>query len=404
MMNTVDPLSYDPGYRAAQADLRERCPVSRTASGPWYLATYERVDAATRDVDTFLASFRAPGVVVPAEEQFINEIAPPRHGQVRKILNAALATAKVMQLEPQIRSVCTDLLDTLLAEGGGDLVDAYVRPVPNIAIALVLGARPEDWDDLARWSDELVHGTYPTQYRNERGEGLAGAHPEFTAYVDGLIAARRALPEPGDDLIGRLLSEQVEGRRLTDVEARTQLVFLFASGNETTRHLIGNMLHRLATDPDLYAALRADRALIHAAVEESLRLDSPIQHLFRDCRRDVELHGEQLHAGDKVVFGVSSANRDEARFDDAAAFRLDRPNPRGHIAFGGGPHVCPGANIARLEARVAVETLLDKVATIEVAAGHQFEKTDVFWAYGPTTLPVRLTRPESDGRRARPTP
>lgn len=387
---TVDPLSYDDGFRDRQAQLRAQCPVSRTESGPWYLATYERVDAATRDLDTFLASFRAPGVVVPAEEQFINEIAPPRHGQVRKILNAALATAKVMQLEPQIRSVCNDLLDGLLAHGGGDLVDAYVRPVPNIAIALVLGASPDRWDDLARWSDELVHGTYPVQYRNERGEGLAGAHPEFTAYVDGLIAARRAQDDPGDDLIGRMLTEEVEGRRLTDVEARTQLVFLFASGNETTRHLIGNMLHRLATDPELYAALHAERNLIPNAVEESLRVDSPIQHLFRDCRRDVELDGETIHAGDKVVFGVSSANRDESRFDDAEAFRLDRPNPRGHIAFGGGPHVCPGANIARLEARVAVETLLDKVAEIHVAPGHEFEKTDVFWAYGPTSLPVTL--------------
>ena len=296
-----------------------------------------------------------------------------------------------MQLEPQIRAVCDDFLDDLLAAGGGDLVDAYIRPVPNIAIALVLGASPEHWDDLARWSDELVHGTYPTQYRNERGEGLAGAHPEFTAFVDGLIAERRAREHPGDDLIGRMLSEEVEGQRLTDVEARTQLVFLFASGNETTRHLMGNLLHRIASDPQLYAALRDDRSLIPAAVEESLRMDSPVQHLFRDCRREVELDGAQLEPGDKVVFGVSSANRDEARFDDPETFRLDRHNPRGHLAFGGGPHVCPGANIARLEARVAVEALLDRVAAIEVAPGHEFNKTDVFWAYGPTSLPVTLT-------------
>ena len=245
-------------------------------------------------------------------------------------------------------------------------------------------------EDLARWSDELVHGTYPTQYRNERGEGLAGAHPEFTAYVDAIIAARRALDHPGDDLVGRMLSEEVDGRGLTDVEARTQLVFLFASGNETTRHLIGNLLHTLATDPDLYARLRADRALVPVAVEESLRMDSPIQHLFRDCRRDVELDGEHLHAGDKVVFGVSSANRDAARFEDPDDFRLDRSNPRGHIAFGGGPHVCPGANLARLEARIAVEVLLDRVAAIHVAPTHTFEKTPVFWAYGPTALPVTL--------------
>jgi cytochrome P450 len=391
MSTSFDPLSFEEGYRDELAGLRGRCPVSRSPSGPWYLATYDRVSAATQDIDTFLASFRAPGVVVPPEEQFINEIAPPRHGQVRRIINAAFATTKVMSLEPQIAAACNDLLDVLLADGGGDLVDQYIRPVPNMAIALVLGAPTTDHDDLARWSDELVHGTYPTQYRNERGEGLAGAHPEFTAYVDAIIAARRALPHPGDDLVGRMLSEEVDGRGLTDIEARTQLVFLFASGNETTRHLIGNLLHTLASDPDLYATLRADRGLIPMAVEESLRMDSPIQHLFRDCRRDVELDGEELHAGEKVVFGVSSANRDITRFDDPDTFRLDRQNPRGHIAFGGGPHVCPGANLARLEARVATEVLLDRVASITVAPGHRFEKTPVFWAYGPTKLPVTLT-------------
>jgi cytochrome P450 len=391
MSTSFDPLSFEEGYRDELADLRGRCPVSRSPSGPWYLATYDRVSEATQDIDTFLASFRAPGVVVPPEEQFINEIAPPRHGQVRRIINAAFATTKVMSLEPQIAAACNDLLDVLLADGGGDLVDQYIRPVPNMAIALVLGAPTTDHEDLARWSDELVHGTYPTQYRNERGEGLAGAHPEFTAYVDAIIAERRARPHPGDDLVGRMLSEEVDGRGLTDIEARTQLVFLFASGNETTRHLIGNLLHTIASDPDLYATLRADRSLIPMAVEESLRMDSPIQHLFRDCRRDVELDGEELHAGEKVVFGVSSANRDLTRFDDPDTFRLDRANPRGHIAFGGGPHVCPGANLARLEARVATEVLLDRVASITVAPGHRFEKTPVFWAYGPTKLPVTLT-------------
>jgi cytochrome P450 len=167
-------------------------------------------------------------------------------------------------------------------------------------------------------------------------------------------------------------------------------VFLFISGNETTRQLIGNLLHTLATRPDLYRAISADRSLVPTAIEESLRMDSPIQHLVRDCRRDVEFDGRNLHAGEKVVFGVASANRDADRFDDPDTFRLDRPSPRSHLAFGGGPHMCPGSNLARLEARVALEVLLDRVAEVRVRPTHRFEKTPVFWAYGPQSLPVEL--------------
>ena len=132
-------------------------------------------------------------------------------------------------------------------------------PVPNNVIAQLLGAPPEDFLLWAGWSDDVVQGTYPTKNRNERGEGLAGAHPEFVAYVDALIASRRA--EPRDDFITRLISTEVQGRRLTDVEARTQLVFLFISGNETTRHLIANILWSLTNDPDLFEQLRVDRQI-----------------------------------------------------------------------------------------------------------------------------------------------
>jgi cytochrome P450 len=236
-----------------------------------------------------------------------------------------------------------------------------------------------------------VQGTYPTRYRNERGVGLAGAHPEFTAYVDEQIRIRRAAAEPPDDFITRLLRTEVDGRRLTGVEARTQLMFLFISGNETTRHLISNLCFVLASRPDVIDTCRADRARVDSLVEETLRLMSPIQFLMRTCTADTQLGGAQLHAGDKIAFGVASANRDETHFADPHEFHLDRPDPRGHFGFGGGPHVCPGASLARLEARVAMEVLLDRVAAIDLDAGYTFEKVPVFWAYGPTRLPVRLT-------------
>src|SRR5439155_12143969 len=193
-----------------------------------------------------------------------------------------------------------------------------------------------------------------------------------------------------DDFVTRLLQREVNGRFLTDVEARTQLVFLFISGNETTRHLIGNLLWTVAHVPAILVQLRDDRALVPVAVEESLRPDPPIRFLLRNCMQEREVHGEQLCPGDKVAFGILSANRDESVFEDPHAFRLDRPDPRGHVAFGGGPHVCPGASLARLEARVALGVFLDRVALVEPVDAGRYEEVPVAWAHGPRTLAVRL--------------
>jgi cytochrome P450 len=388
-MTTFDPLRA-PGDSPELEELRARCPVVRTPGGPWYLARHADVLAATQDVELFQASFRQPGVVVPDEEQLINEIPEPRHGQVRRIINSAIAVHRLVNIEPFCEQLCHGLLDELLARDEPvDLVTAFVMPVPNNVIAHLLGAPREDFPLWAAWSDDVVQGTWPSLNRNERGEGLPGAHPEFSNYVDELIAARRDVPR--DDFITRLLESEVDGRRLTDVEARTQLVFLFISGNETTRHLIGNLLWTVAHDPDLYARLRAEPELGSTAVEESLRHDPPIRFLLRNCTEDHELHGEHLGPGDKVAFGILSANRDESVFEDPHGFRLDRPDPRAHIAFGGGPHVCPGASLARLEARVALAVFLQRVAAIRPVDPGAYEKVPVAWAHGPQRLEVELS-------------
>lgn len=384
---TFDPLvaSFDdPGF----ADLRDRCPVSRTEMGAWYFARYEDSVAGTKDVDRFIASFREPGVVVPDEEQLVSEIPEPRHGQIRRIINSAIAAHRIGRVEPFCESLCNELLDELLLrEGSIDLVADYVMPVPNNVIAHLLGAPPEDFRRWAAWSDEVVQGTYPTKNRNERGEGLAGAHPEFVAYVDALIADRRA--QPTDDFITRLVSTEVDGRRLTDVEARSQLVFLFISGNETTRHLIGNLLSRVIRDPELFDVLQDDPSLIPAAVEECLRMDPPVKFLMRNCMIDGEVGGTKITAGEKVAFGLGSANRDAAQFADADTFRLDRAEVRSHLSFGGGPHICPGAALARLEARVALDVFLKRVGSA-IPLSAEFDGVNVFWANGPASLRAEI--------------
>jgi cytochrome P450 len=382
-----DPLSAsfdDPGFES----LRKQCPVSKTEMGAWYFARYEDSVAGAKEVERFVASFREPGVVVPDEEQLVSEIPEPRHGQIRRIINSAIATHRIGRVEPFCIDLCNELLDRLLnVNAPVDLVADYVMPVPNNVIAHLLGAPPEDFRRWAQWSDDVVQGTYPTKNRNERGEGLAGAHPEFVSYVDDLIAQRRRSPK--DDFITRLVSTEVDGRRLTDIEARSQLVFLFISGNETTRHLIGNLLWRVIGSPELFAVLKSDPSLIPAAVEESLRLDPPVKFLMRNCMIGGEVAGTPIQAGEKVAFGLGSANRDEEQFNDPQTFRLDRPDGRSHLSFGGGPHVCPGAALARLEARIALEVVLQRVSRAELVEP-EYVGVDVFWAHGPSRLLVNL--------------
>jgi cytochrome P450 len=144
-----------------------------------------------RLVDTFIASFRARGVVVPEQEQFINEIPEPRHSRVRKIINASIAHHKALQVEPFVPQICNEYLQPVIDGDHGDMVADFVAPIPINVIAHLIGVPRHDWASFWRWSDGVVEGTYPTHYRNERGEGLAGAQPEFTQYVDALIVERR---------------------------------------------------------------------------------------------------------------------------------------------------------------------------------------------------------------------
>lgn len=399
----ADPLDTSAGVPYdAFARLRTECPVSQTATGAYFLARHDDVLAATKNIDVFQASFREPGVVVPPEEQLINEISEPRHGKIRRIINSAIAQHRISRVEPFARRLCNELLDRLVERGQGDLVADYVTPIPATVIAHLLGVEPADHARFAEWSDLVVQSDYATKNRRAGGadgEGLAGVAPEFAAYLDTMIAERRASADPPDDFVTRLIHTSVDGEQLTDLEMRTQLAFLLMSGNETTRHLIANMLETVCQDATLFDRVQNDQDLIPVLVEESLRHDSPIHVLLRDCLRDTTVDDVTIPAGVKVAFGVASANRDEQLYEHPDEFRLDRPNPRDHLAFGGGPHVCPGASLARLEGRVALEVFLDRVDQAHLDQPYRRETVPVFWANGPQRLPVTLTGTSSSPRR-----
>ena len=305
-------------------------------------------------------------------------------------MNSAIAAHRLGGVEDFARTLTGELLEPVLARGGGELMDELVMPLPTSVIATLLGVPTEDFHLWGQWSGDVVQGDYPTKNRNERGEGFAGAHPEFARYVDRQIAERRSSEDPPNDFVTRLLRTEVDGESLTDVELRTLMVFLLVAGNETTRNLIGNLLVTIGRDPALFRALQEDPGRIPIAVEESLRLDPPTAVLLRDCIADTRVHGVPIRAGEKVAFGIASANRDERHYDDPDHFRLDRPDPRHHVAFGGGPHVCPGSVLARMEARVFVEVFLERVGEMRLPDDFVREKVPVFWANGPCRLPATL--------------
>lgn len=388
-MDTADGIPY-----GVYARLRREQPISKTRSGDWFIARQDDLIAATKEVDVFRASMREPGVVVPPEEMLISEIPEPRHGQVRKVVNSAVAAHRLGRVEDFTRDLAHRLFDEALAKSARgetvELVRDVVMPVPTSVIAVLLGAPAEDYRLWGEWSDEVVQGDYPRLHRNHRGEGLAGAHPEFAQYVDAMIAARRADPDPPADFTTRLLQTEVDGIALSDVELRTVLIFLLISGNETTRHLISNLFYRLATTEGLMETLRDEPSLVSNAVEECLRLDSVVINLVRTVCRDTVFRGHAMREGERVFFGVASANRDESLYEESDAFRLDRRKPKQHAAFGGGPHVCPGASLARLEGRIMLEVAVERLAEIALEPGFTWQKVPVFWANGPARLPATL--------------
>ena len=397
----TDELAYDPFDNApcpvaydTLRMLREQCPVTQLPSG-FYLATrHDDVHMVLRDGGPRVKAFshegkmRALGVTVPDDERLTGEIEGPRHTVLRHVLMSALHPRLVAAAEPFIRSLCQRLIGDLVARGGGDLVPDYSVPIPSLVFAHVVGLPEEEHDRFRMWSDEVIHG--PTAHNSaERWISLDEAHPEFTACLDDLVADRTE--DPREDLISRIVHTDRDGVRLTPKQARTAIAHLIFAGNETTANLIANLLYQLVSQPDLSARIRADRSLIAAAVEESLRVDPPVLIQPRTAITDTELRDVSIPEGSRVVLSIAAANHDPARFDDPDAFVVDRDNAGDHVSFGGGAHFCTGAGLARLEARLAIETFLDHVHTAEFAAGFHYERIPVFWSNGPRTLPVTIT-------------
>ncbi len=277
---------------------------------------------------------------------------PPHHNRHRKLVMGAFTPRRVAALEPRVREIAKHSLDAIDPSRPVDFVERVAVPMPMFVIAELLGVPPEDHARFRRWSDAMIAAG-----GGDLTPDTAASAAELLGYCVGVAEERRRRPQ--DDLISVLVGAEIDGERLNDAEIGIFCLTLLVAGNETTRNLVAGGGLALMRHPEQRERLLADPGLLPNAVEEMLRFVSPVRSFARTATEDCRLRGRNVRAGDALVLFYGSANRDEAVFGaDSDAFDVGRASARRHVAFGFGEHLCLGASLARLEARVMFEELL----------------------------------------------
>jgi cytochrome P450 len=371
-----------PAYR----ELRATAPVCwNDVTNFWALLRYDDIRYVSSSPATFSStngiSIPDPALPNPVQPGNLIFTDPPRHRQLRKLVNSGFTRRRVTVLEPKIREIVRGILDGLQPDSVHEFAEEIAAPLPTRMIAELIGAPPEDWEQFRAWSDAATGTADP-----EIDLDPMVAVGQLFEYFQKLIGARRI--EACDDLLSVLARAEIDGDRLTDEDLLNFAFLLLVAGNETTRNLIALGTCSLITHPDQCRLLVDDPSLIPGAVEEMLRWNSPVVHMARTANVDVEIRGQRIAEGDVVVMLYGSANRDEDIFgSDSEEFKVTRhPNP--HIAFGCGEHSCVGAQLARLEATVMFEELLRRFPGLELVG--EVDRMRATMVPGVKRMPVRL--------------
>jgi cytochrome P450 len=370
----------------AQADLRARCPVawSDDWGGFWALTRYDDIVAAAMDPDVFSS---AGNVGIPRSTSDGAAARPPletdrpEHTFWRRALAPYFKATIMAGHEPRFRAIVAGMVDHLIALGEADAFAELTYPLPVNVLCAVLDLPPADWPQIKDWTEAIIAAAVA-----QDAGGLQAANTAMNDYIRGVLAERRAQPrDPEQDVITGLCRAEDDGAPVADERIVATVRLLLAAGHNTTTHAMGSAIVHLARNPDDQRRLREQPELIPAAVEEVVRMWTPIQALGRFVRRDVEIGGRTLRAGDRVALVWSSGNRDAARFERPDECVIDRGAR--HIGFGQGIHLCLGAPMARLELRLLLEELLARTSSIALAG----DVVEGRWpSIGPRRVPVRL--------------
>lgn len=310
---------------------------------------------------------------------------PPEHTRMREIVKRGFTPRGVRDWEPRIREIAEGLAASMLEKERFDFVADFAAPLPVTVIIEMLGIDAEHANEFKRWSDQFIGGLFGPKSR--LGLGKSGAF-EAMEWLSGHIrqVAKERRSRPRNDLISALVEAQHEKDSLTEPELLFFAVGLLVAGNETTTRLIAAMIDELLRHPDQCRDVEADRSLVEGVVEETLRLAGPAQMTLRRATTSTKVGGVEIPRNGMLAVLLASANRDEKKWgDDAEEFDVRR-DPRGHLAFSSGPHFCLGAGLARLEGRLALETLIDALPSLRIREAAEIAPS--FVARGITRLEV----------------
>jgi len=386
------------------AELRRNDPVHwDEQQRAWLFTTYE--DVAFGFVDQKLSSDRIRpllDVVTPARRAELAPMLgvmsdwmvvtdPPVHTRLRRLANAAFRQQRIAHMTEWIGEIADSLLDDFVASGSTDFVSGVAYPMPATVIAKMLGAPEADKHLFQRWSDELALVAFGAggDAREDRHRRALAGIADMQGYLENLID--EVTRHPGDDMISALLAGSGTEDRLTREELVALASLILFAGHETTTNLLCNAVVALTQHPDQLAAAYADREVLPGALEEVLRFEGPIKVIVRWVAEDFERGGKQIKAGDRVYLLVNSANRDEKVFADPDRFDIGRSGQPPHIAFGRGAHACLGAQLARIEGRIALPRILDRLPGLRLT-------TPVTWKPSIASRAVDGLHVDYDGR------
>jgi cytochrome P450 len=390
-----DPLSpeqLDDPY-PIYARARRAAPVAYNEPlGAWIVTRYDDVSAILTDH----ARFSSAGVlkVKPKPPEEVSAILaqglpqvktlldndPPAHTRFRSLVSKAFIPQRIAELEPKIRSLAGELIDGFIRDGRVELMQRFAFPLPAAAIADILGIPRADLGDIKRWCDDwmaLQSATRPLEELKQCAQSYLALQRYFIATIEERSRA------PKDDLLSALVQARLDGEEPLSREELVRFpMSLLVAGHETTTHLLGNAMVLLLKNPPALQAIRDDPTLAAGAVEEALRMDPPIQSLFRRVTEDVEVGGTKIPKGSRVMVVYGAANRDEARFEDPDRFDIRRQGASRHLGFSRGVHFCLGASMARMEAGIAFELLAARLPNLRLDEGRRLERVPHFFLRG----------------------
>lgn len=394
-IDVYSPDSYTQGIPHEQfAWLRANAPVywheHPEGYGYWVLTRHADVLQVSRDFKRFSAERGfvmvddLPDDILEMTRNQLLGMDPPKHGPLRRAVITRFTSRMLAELEPRVRDIARAVMAQIDEPAEVNFVESLAGDLPTAVICSMLEIPRDMWAQIRRWSDLQTSSTDPDL--GGTMEEVNQASVEMGTY--GFELAMERKDAGGDDLISLLINQEVDGHQVSEMEFASLFVQLTVAGNETTRGLISSGMHELLKRPDLLARLRSDPGGLPVAIEEMLRWTCPLHYFRRTATADAEVGGQLIREGDRVVMMYSSANFDEDVFDAPMTFDITRdPNP--HMAFGHGIHLCLGANLARLEARVFFEEFFRAFSDIETTGEPVFIRSNSIHGY--KDMPVQLT-------------